>query len=69
MAASVEVDLQPFHLEQLPIDPLLLVLSLLDYRDLMSLALNRWFAVCNMLKLSCPNAATEWVEILLLKDM
>ncbi|KAF7251709.1 F-box only protein 3 [Varanus komodoensis] len=36
MAASVELDSQPLNLELLPTDPLLFILSFLDYRDLMS---------------------------------
>ncbi|XP_039393388.1 F-box only protein 3 isoform X2 [Mauremys reevesii] len=36
MAAAVEPELQPLSLELLPTDPLLLILSFLDYRDLLS---------------------------------
>ncbi|XP_007433281.1 F-box only protein 3 [Python bivittatus] len=36
MAAIAEQDLVPLSLEQLPTDPLLLILSFLDYKDLMS---------------------------------
>lgn len=35
MAAVAEQDLTTLSLEQLPTDPLLLILSFLDYKDLM----------------------------------